>query len=46
VGKDGAVIDKKTVSVDNVAAGGTGDFTVELDKGGVYGVRYAPLPLK
>jgi tetratricopeptide (TPR) repeat protein len=46
VGKDGAVIDKKSVSVDNVPAGGAGDFTVDLDKGGVSGVRYAALPLK
>ena len=46
LGKDGAVVGKKAAVVENVAAGGTGDFTVELPIGGVLGVRYAPLPLK
>jgi hypothetical protein len=44
--KDGTVIGKQSVSVANVASGGAGDFAVDLDKGGVAGVRYAALPLK
>ena len=46
VGKDGAVLGKQTASVANVKPNGAGDFTVELPLGGVYGVRYAALPLK
>ena len=46
VGKDGAVVAKQAASVPNVAAGGTGTFTVDIPTGGVAGVRYAPLPLK
>ena len=46
IGKDGAVLAKQTATVANVAAGGVGDFTVEIPIGGVLGVRYAALPLK
>ena len=43
LGKDGAVVGKQTATVANVAAGGVGDFQVEIPTGGVLGVRYAAL---
>jgi tetratricopeptide (TPR) repeat protein len=46
LGKDGAVLQKSTATVATVAAGATGNFKVDIPVGGVYGVRYAPLPLK
>jgi tetratricopeptide (TPR) repeat protein len=46
LGKDGAVLTKSTATVANVAPGATGNFKVDVPVGGVYGVRYAPLPLK
>ena len=46
LGKDGAVLQKSTATVANVAPGATGNFKVDIPVGGVYGVRYAPLPLK
>lgn len=42
--KTGAVIEKKSVSVGPVAPNAEGMFNVEIAKGGVAGVRYAPLP--
>ena len=44
VDKTGAVIEKKSVTVGPVAPNGTSNFTVEIQKGGVAGVKYAPLP--
>ena len=41
--KAGAVIEKKAVAVGPVAPNQSGAFSVELGKGGVSGVRYAPL---
>jgi hypothetical protein len=46
LGKDGAVLQKSTATVASVAPGATGNFKVDIPIGGVYGVRYAPLPLK
>ena len=46
LGKDGAVLQKATATVPSVAAGATGNFKVDVPIGGVFGVRYAPLPLK
>ena len=46
IGKDGAVLQKSTATVADVAAGATGTFKVDIPIGGVVGVRYAPLPLK
>ncbi len=46
LGKDGAVLQKSTATVASVAPGATGAFKVDIPIGGVYGVRYAPLPLK
>ena len=37
---------KATATVASVAPGATGNFKVDVPVGGVYGVRYAPLPLK
>jgi tetratricopeptide (TPR) repeat protein len=42
--KTGAVVDKATVSIPNVAPNASGKGTAEIKKGGVAGVRYAPLP--
>jgi tetratricopeptide (TPR) repeat protein len=42
--KTGAVVDKASVNIANVAPNGTGKGTAEIKKGGVAGVRYAPLP--
>ena len=45
--KNGAVMGtKQTAIVGPIAAGATKDFTVEFPMGGVFGVRYAPLPSK
>jgi tetratricopeptide (TPR) repeat protein len=46
LGKDGSVLQKSTATVANVAPGATGNFKVDIPVGGVYGVRYAALPLK
>jgi tetratricopeptide (TPR) repeat protein len=46
LGKDGAVLQKATATVPSVAPGATGNFKVDVPIGGVFGVRYAPLPLK
>ena len=46
LGKDGAVLQKATATVASVAPGATGNFKVDVPVGGVWGVRYAPLPLK
>jgi tetratricopeptide (TPR) repeat protein len=46
VGKDGSVLQKSTATVANVAPGATGNFKIDIPIGGVYGVRYAALPLK
>lgn len=46
IGKDGAVLQKATATVATVAPGATGNFKVDIPIGGVYGVRYAALPLK
>lgn len=46
LGKDGASQGKVTATTESVAAGQTGKFKAELPKGGVLGVKYAPLPLK
>jgi tetratricopeptide (TPR) repeat protein len=46
LGKDGAVLQKATATVASVAPGATGNFKVDVPIGGVWGVRYAPLPLK
>lgn len=46
LGKDGSVLQKSTATVATVAPGATGNFKVDIPVGGVYGVRYAPLPLK
>jgi len=46
LGKDGSVLNKSTATVANVAPGATGNFKVDVPVGGVYGVRYTPLPLK
>lgn len=46
LGKDGAVVEKKTVTVADVKPDATGSFSVELAKGDVLGVRYAPIPNK
>lgn len=40
----GAVVDKKSVTVGPVASNQTGTFKIELERGGVAGVRYAPIP--
>ena len=40
----GAVVEKKSVTVGPVAANGMSTFKVEIAKGGVAGVRYAPVP--
>lgn len=40
----GAVVDKKSVSVGPVAANQSGTFKIELDRGGIAGARYAPIP--
>jgi tetratricopeptide (TPR) repeat protein len=45
-GKDGAVLQKATATVEPVAPGATGNFKVDIPIGGVVGFRYAPLPLK
>ena len=42
--KTGAVIEKQTVNVGPVAPNASGQGKVEFAKGGVAGVRYAPLP--
>ncbi len=42
--KTGAVIEKQTINVGPVAPNTTGQGKVEFAKGGVAGVRYAPLP--
>jgi tetratricopeptide (TPR) repeat protein len=42
--KTGAVIEKKSTTVGPVAANAMATFNVEFAKGGVAGVRYAPLP--
>jgi tetratricopeptide (TPR) repeat protein len=44
--KTGATVGKATATVGPVKPNALGDFAVEIDKGGVSGVRYAPLPLK
>ena len=45
--KNGAVMGpKQTTIVGPIAGGATKEFTVELPFGGVFGVRYAPLPGK
>jgi tetratricopeptide (TPR) repeat protein len=45
--KNGAVMGtKQTTIVGPIAAGATKDFALEFPMGGVYGVRYAPLPSK
>src|SRR5262249_39438567 len=44
VDKTGATVEKKSVTVGPVAPNATGNFSVDLDKGGVAGVKYAPLP--
>lgn len=46
LGKDGVVIEKKSVTVADVKPDGTGSFSVEIAKGDVLGVRYAPLANK
>jgi len=46
LGKDGVVIEKKSVTVTDVKPDGTGSFSVEIAKGDVLGVRYAPLANK
>jgi tetratricopeptide (TPR) repeat protein len=46
LGKDGAVLQKSTATVASVAPGATGNFKVDIPIGGVWGVRYAALPLK
>jgi tetratricopeptide (TPR) repeat protein len=46
IGKDGAVLQKSTATVATVAPGTTGTFKVDIPIGGVFGVRYAALPLK
>ena len=46
LGKDGAVLQKSTATVASVAPGATGNFKVDIPVGGVFGVRYTPLPLK
>ncbi|MBI3567551.1 MAG: hypothetical protein HY084_05030 [Gemmatimonadetes bacterium] len=46
LGKDGASLGKQSVTTDSVAPGASGKFKVEFPKGGVLGVKYAPLPLK
>lgn len=40
----GAVVDTKTVNVGPVAPNATGQFKVELPRGGIAGVKYAPIP--
>src|SRR5665213_974355 len=40
LGKDGAVLQKSTATVAEVAPGATGTFKVDIPIGGVYGVRY------
>ncbi|MCC7195162.1 MAG: hypothetical protein IT356_06360 [Gemmatimonadaceae bacterium] len=42
--KSGAVIETKSVTVGPVAPNATGAFDVEVAKGGVMGVKYAPIP--
>jgi hypothetical protein len=42
--KTGAVVEKKSVTVGPVASKAIGTGKVEIAKGGVSGVRYAPLP--
>lgn len=44
VDKTGAVVEKKSVTVGPVAPNANATFSVEISKGGVAGVRYAPLP--
>ena len=45
--KSGAVMGtKQTTIVGPIAPGATKDFSLEFPMGGVYGVRYAPLPSK
>ncbi len=44
--KDGSVVEKKSVTVADVKPDATGSFSVEIAKGDVMGVRYAPLPNK
>ena len=45
--KNGAVMGtKQTTIVGPIAPGATKDFSLEFPMGGVYGVRYAPLPSK
>jgi tetratricopeptide (TPR) repeat protein len=46
IGKDGTVLQKATATVPSVAPGATGNFKLDIPIGGVYGVKYAPLPLK
>lgn len=40
----GAVVDKQTATVGPVAANSNAPFRLTLDKGGIAGVRYAPIP--
>lgn len=42
--KTGAVVETKSVTVGPVAPNATGAFDVEIQKGGIAGVKYAPLP--
>jgi tetratricopeptide (TPR) repeat protein len=44
LGKTGAVIEKKSVTVGPVKPNAMGTFNVEIAKGGVAGVKYAALP--
>ena len=44
--KDGSTVGKQTANVGPIVAGGLENFNVTLPKGGVYGVKYAPLPSK
>ena len=42
--KSGNVIEAKTASVGPIAPNASGTFSVDIAKGGVWGVRYKPLP--
>lgn len=44
VDKTGAVVETKTVNVGPVAPNATGPFKVDLTRGGIAGVKYAPIP--
>ena len=44
--KTGASVGKATANVGPVKPNDLGEFAVEIPKGGVFGVRYAPLPAK